>query len=235
MDSSGEQQLAHVTAQFHGVSAVLAAFPGCLAWLLCCISLSCYVTPIQKPGRHWKSLPVSPDQFWKAFYTTFTNKDKIMAEMRVVKCYTMLCERFTLQQLGHPMLCVEEVPFWLCFQKHHLGLESQRVCWSLTLGMALPAQSGGLAAHEEIILLFSRIRSEAALEPLCCNAILSTIHAGNGNSKCSTLTLWSTPPKPPLPCCFIPVLSIPSHIIKCAYLSPGSPIISLWLSSLMCK
>lgn len=103
-----------------------------------------------------------------------------------------------LQQLGHPMLCMEEVPFWLCFQEHHWGLESRRVCWSLTLAMALPAQSEGLAAHEEITLLFSRIWPEAALEPLCFDATLSTIHVGNGSSKCSTLTLWSTPQTPPL-------------------------------------
>lgn len=116
------QQWAHVTAQFHGVSALLAAFPGCLPWLLWCVSMSCYVIPIQKPGWHWKSLPVSPDQFWKAFYTTFTNKDKIMTEMRVWSV-TSCCVRgllspmaSALQQLGHPVLCVEEVPFWLFFK-----------------------------------------------------------------------------------------------------------------------
>lgn len=80
------QQWAHVTAQFHGVSVALAAFPACLAWLLWSLSMSCYVIPIQKPVWHWKSHRVSPDQFWKAFYTTFTNKDKIMTEMRVLKC-----------------------------------------------------------------------------------------------------------------------------------------------------
>lgn len=146
----------------------------------------------------------------------------------------MLCQRVALSDgLGSTATWTSCVvcgrgSFLTLFQKHHLGLKSWRVCWSLTLGMGLSAQSEGLAAYEEIILLFSRIWSEAALERLCCNAILSTIHLGNSNSKSFTLTLWSTP----LPCCFIPVLSIPSHIIKCAYLSPGSPISSLWLSSL---
>lgn len=197
VDSSGEQRWAHVTAQFHGVSAVLAAFPGWLAWLLCCVSMCCYVIPIQKPGQHWKSLPVSPDQFWKAFYTTFTNKDKIMTDESTEVLHHVVWEGYSLQW---PRL-YSNLDILCCVWKRCLSdsvFRSITEGWSLTLAMALPAQSEGLAAHEEIILLFSRIWPEAALEPLCFDATLSTIHVGNGNSKCSTLTLWSTPQTPPL-------------------------------------
>lgn len=127
VDSSGEQRWAHATAQFHGVSAVLAAFPGWLAWLLCCVSMCCYVIPIQKPGQHWKSLPVSPDQFWKAFYTTFTNKDKIMTDESTEVLHHVVWEGYSLQW---PRL-YSNVDILCCVQKRCL---SDSVFRSITEG-----------------------------------------------------------------------------------------------------
>lgn len=183
---------------------------GSLSWLSGLVALLCTCVllfiPIQKPGQRWKSLPVSPGHFWKAFYTTFANKDKIITEMRVLKCYIVSCERVTLSNgLGSAATWTSCVvygrgSFLTVFSKASLRIGvTKGLLKSYTLGMALPAQSEGLAAHEEIILPFSRIWSEAALESLCCEAILSTIHAGNGNSKCSTLTLRSNPQIPPPP------------------------------------
>lgn len=102
------------------------------------------------------------------------------------------------------------------------------------IGVRLPllCQKVRLLTRELHTLPFSGIWPEASLEPLGCHTFLSAIRVGNGNSKCSASTLWSTPP---FSCCFISGLFVPSHIIKRACLSPGSPVISLWFSSLMYK
>lgn len=108
---------------------------------------------------------------------------------------------------------------------------SDRVLKNITWGWSYKgAVEVLLWVQLHLLCPFSRIWSAASSEPLGCDAFLSNIHAGKGNSKCYALTLWSTLP---LPRCFISEFLVSSHIIKCACLSPGSPLIFLWFSCLV--
>lgn len=110
--------------------------------------------------------------------------------------------------------------FWHSFEKHHLGLKLWRGCWSLRLG----------TAHSALSFFYDMVCSSIGATWLRC---ISQQHPCRKRQL--QMLCFNTVIHLPLPRCFISGLLVSSHIIKCACLSPGSPLIFLWFSCLMCK
>lgn len=185
------------------------------------------VVPVQKGGQHWESHPASPDPFWGIFIQVLQIKlTERMKEIRVLKCSVAL---LSLGSIGF-------TASWTS-QAAHEGFLAQ--FWETSLGVRVTkGLPRGLVegVHQVWLPLlcqklhtfpFSRAQSEASLEPRGSNAFLSTM----GETATVNVLLQHFNALPASPCCFVSGLLVPSHTC----LSPGSPVISLWFSSLTYK